>query len=83
MKFIAIAITIFAVASATTQAAPALHKRSGGGLVNVEDVRVPVNVEVKDVANHLADHDKILRRALVDDTKVIVKDVNVLSKNHD
>ncbi|KAG0275585.1 hypothetical protein BGZ97_010262 [Linnemannia gamsii] len=65
MKFIAIAVTIFAVAFATTQAAPALHKRSGGGLVNVE--HVPVNVEVTDVANHVADHAKILSRALVKD----------------
>ncbi|KAG0294134.1 hypothetical protein BGZ96_001756 [Linnemannia gamsii] len=72
LSFIAIAVTIFAVASATTQAAPALHKRSGGGLVNVDNVRVPVNVEVKDVANHLADHAKILSRALVADTKVVM-----------
>ncbi|KAF9934344.1 hypothetical protein BGZ75_005152 [Mortierella antarctica] len=83
MKFITIAVTIFAVAIATTQAAPAFHKRSGGGLVNVEDVKVPVNVEVKDVANNVLKDAKILSRALVDDTKVVVKDVNVLSKNHD
>ncbi|KAK5823670.1 hypothetical protein F5H01DRAFT_376564 [Linnemannia elongata] len=68
MKFIPIAVAIFAVAIATTQAAPAFHKRSGGQLVNVEDVKVPVNVEVKDVDNHLADHAKILSRALVEGT---------------
>ncbi|KAG9324450.1 hypothetical protein KVV02_006594 [Mortierella alpina] len=82
MKFITIAVTIFAVAIASTQAAPAFHKRSGGGLVNVEDVKVPVNVEVKD--NEIAKNVKILsRRAVIDDTKVDVKDVNALSKNRD
>ncbi|KAG0354655.1 hypothetical protein BGX24_006867 [Mortierella sp. AD032] len=83
MKFIAIAVTIFAVASGTIQAVPALHKRSGDGLVNVEDV----NVEVKDIANDLAHNAdvNILSRALVDLTNVDVdvKDINVLSKNHD
>ncbi|KAG0342179.1 hypothetical protein BG005_002781, partial [Podila minutissima] len=84
MKFIAIAITIFAVAIATTQAAPAFHKRDAGGLINVENVKVPVNVEVKDVANDLAKNARILSRALIDNTNVDVnvKDVNVLSKNH-
>ncbi|KAF9307537.1 hypothetical protein BG003_000622 [Podila horticola] len=86
MKFITIAITIFAVASATTQAVPALHKRSGSGLVNVQDV--PVIVKVEDVANNLLwnglQKAKILSRALVTDTKLnILKEVNVLSKNDD
>ncbi|KAF9283044.1 hypothetical protein BGZ88_010688 [Linnemannia elongata] len=72
MKFIPIAVAIFAVAIATTQAAPAFHKRGVDGLVNVDDVKVPVNVEVKDVANHLADHARILSRALVEGANVEV-----------
>lgn len=31
-----------------------------GDLVNVEDVKVPVNVEVKDVANGLVDTSEVL-----------------------
>ncbi|KAF9288143.1 hypothetical protein BGZ68_000760 [Mortierella alpina] len=83
MKFITVAITILAVALATAQAAPAFHKRDGGSLVNVEDVKVPVYVKVEDVANHLADHAKILSRALLKNTDIvkdndILKEVNVL-----
>ncbi|CAO3573351.1 unnamed protein product [Mortierella alpina] len=81
MKFITIAATIFAVVVATTQAAPAFDKRSDrGSLVNVE--HVPVNVEVKDVANNLAKGARILRRnGGVVDADVLVKDtkVNILS----
>ncbi|KAF9956402.1 hypothetical protein BGZ70_009910 [Mortierella alpina] len=85
MKFITIAATIFAVVVAATQAAPAFHKRNGGSLVNVQDV----DVKVQDVANNLAKNAaknadiKVLRRDDLIDAKVIAKDINVLSKNHD
>ncbi|KAF9569979.1 hypothetical protein EC968_002380 [Mortierella alpina] len=80
MKFITIAVTIFAVAMATTQAMPALHKRNDGSLVNVEDVKVPVYVKVEDVANDLARDTKVdvLRRSAAD---VHAEDADVVSKN--
>ncbi|KAG0319281.1 hypothetical protein BG000_003938 [Podila horticola] len=59
MKCITLAAAVFLIALASVQAIP---RPAGGGLVNLDDVKVPVNVEIKDVANHLADHAKILSR---------------------
>lgn len=46
--------------AAAALSAPTVASAGGGGLVDVEDVKIPVNVEVKDVANHLALNAKIL-----------------------